>query len=744
MTRRGTVAPSVAAAAEDYTRLLGPDRVLSSWVDRELHAYDASLDRGLPDLVVLPRSRADLGPVLRLAREHGLPVVMRGAGTGYSGGAVPVRGGVVVSTRDLDRILELDVENLTVRCEPGVVLHRLQQAVSEHGLRYLPDPSSHRVCTIGGNIAENAGGPHALGHGPTSNFVVAVRVLMADGQVVEFHEDDVLRGGLDMRALIVGSEGTLGVVLDTTLRLVEQPERQRVAIVTFADQDDAVRMVEQVFATGLSPTALDMLTGARMPRVASTLDPSILFIDVEGRAADVEAQTDRLRALAADLGGAADVVRVDEFLQVRAELVKDKVRRMVGLSGFPRYYLFDCVAPRARLRDLMKTLREAADAYGFPLLNTFHAGDGNVHPAPFYDPDVPGHQDRLREFSAHVLRSCAEMGGTLSGEHGIGLEKRDLMEFFYSAPALAAMHAVKTSLDPSFLLNPEKLLPAGSGTPASHRSGVPSGTPAQPLVLDLEDGTLSVSGRTPTFADCAALLDGTPFELAYQPIGLGPDDSVLAAIDQGLPGLREPRAPRARDLVLACALEQHGRRVEFGTTCAKDVSGYEMRKLVFGGRGRLGELASVVVRLTAGPTDTETLRVTCGSAEDASDLVESLRKSGLPLGLLAAIRTETEHLVLAEVRAFGASLGTDRRRFHDLVAGPRRLVDRVSDSAAWDMVPRGLVSYARVEEEVDPLGHEPACWLPWQRGVWRSSSALGAATLAARDHGLAEAVRATW
>lgn len=744
---------SLEAATEALVGLLGPERVLSGQVDRELHSYDASLERGLPDLVVFPAVVSDLAAVVTTARAHGLPVVMRGAGTGYSGGALAKCGGVVVVTRDLDAIMDVDIRRRTVRCEPGVVLEALREQVAEHGLRYLPDPSSFRVCTIGGNLAENAGGPHALRHGPTSNFIVSLRLLTAEGEVVELHEDDVLRGGLDLRALIVGSEGTLGVILDATLRLVAEPESHYVVTITFDDEDRAVQMVEEVFAARLTPTALDMLTGAHLPGVAVSGDVSVLFIDVEGFDADVREQVRRMDELAGALGGRVECLRVEEFLRYRAELVKEKVRRMVSLSGMPSYYLFDCVAPRSRLRDLMAALRAASDDHGLPLLNTFHAGDGNVHPTPFYDPDDPSHEWRLRSFSAQVLRRCAELGGTLSGEHGIGLEKRELMTTFYTPGALAAMRAIKSVLDPDDIFNPGKLLPPPSpGAKSGAVDTLVNGrTQDEPLVVHLADGTLTVAAPQVTFADCAKALSASGLELPYRPVGCGPDDPVLGTLDAGLPGIHEPRGPRARDLILACTFADGERRLGFGSACTKDVSGYEMRKLAFGARGRLGQLASVTLRLTAAPGEQVLVRVRVESVTDGVDLAERLDDAGLPLGLLAVVAASGTVEVLASTVAFGGSLVTVQERLLTLVTkqGGKVVDERDGSTDDWAAVPRGYTCYRRADgaAAASSLAQSPGCWLPWQNGLWTDCADAHSAEdhiLAARDARLAEAFVSSW
>jgi glycolate oxidase len=335
--------------------------------------------------------------------------------------ALPSKGGMVILTTDLDRILETDFEEGWIRCEPGVVLTTVQRLAAASGWRYVPDPSSHQVCTIGGNVAENAGGPHALGGGPTSNDVSALELVQPHG-VVSLDSQQPWRGGLDLRALLVGSEGTLGAVASVTLRLVRAPESEAIILATFAHQQDALSAVLGVLDSGPLPRAMDMLTGGFIPGRRDYVDDSLLFISLQGYHEEVSDQAARLRAIVRSCDGLDELLAPGEFLARRARLVNAKVRNMTIASGRPRYYLFDAVAPRSRLADLMAAIRRASTEYGLPVLNTFHAGDGNVHPTPFYDPADADHRERLLAFSADVLRQCQRLGGSLSGEHGIGLE----------------------------------------------------------------------------------------------------------------------------------------------------------------------------------------------------------------------------------------------------------------------------------------------------------------------------------
>jgi len=637
--------------------IVGPGQVRSDPATLDLHSYDASLERGRPDLVVRPRSAAELGQLVAAAHQSAVPHVVRGAGTGYSGGALPAEGGMVVLTAGLDRILDFDTDQGLVRCEPGVVLADLQRHVAAHGWRYPPDPSSHEVCTIGGNVAENAGGPHALGGGPTAAYVHSVELVRADGRVELLDGSAVWHGGLDLCSLVVGAEGTLGAIAAVTLRLVRPPEVEQVVLGTFADQEGAVGTVTDVFAAGLLPSAMDMLTGGYVPGDGAFADDSLLFVGLAGRREEVDAQAAALAACTEHHGGRPTLLDVREFLHRRAQLVRDKVRRMVAATGCPRYYLFDAVAPRSHLAELMAAIRRAAVEHELPLLNTFHAGDGNVHPTPFYDPRDPHHRDRLLAFSTQVLRRCEELGGALSGEHGIGSEKRHLMAEFFAPEVLDAMRGVKHAFDPTGIANPGKVLPPpGSSRSRQRRAG--AALRCRPPAVHLTDALVEVTDPATTFADVAAALAGTPYELVYEPLGARAGSSVVGAFDLGLPGLREPAVARARDLAVGGVLRRHrGDGLEVGHRCAKDVAGYELRRLLYGGRGRLGAIAALRLRLLPRPSDSRHVASGAMPLGTAAELSSAVRALDLPFAHLGLLVTAGTAQVVGRLELRGGGLG---------------------------------------------------------------------------------------
>ena len=647
--------PSQRAAPTEYRarcqdlygealEIVGADHVRADPTTMSLHAYDASLEYGRPDLVVAPHDTNELCAVVAAAHRHRVPYVMRGAGTGYSGGALPARGGMVILTAGLDRILDTNFEAGFIRCEPGVVLASVHRLAEEAGWLYLPDPSSHQVCTIGGNVAENAGGPHALGGGPTSNYVSALDLVRPDGSILTLHEQQPWDGDLDLRSVVVGSEGTLGAVSAVTLRLVRQPERAQVVLGTFAHQEDALGAVSDVFDIGLLPSAMDMLTGAFIPSRPDFGDPSLLFVGLQGRAEEVAAQAEQLEYCVGQHRGTYELLDVAQFLHRRAELVRDKVRRMVAASGCPRYYLFDAVAPRSKLASLMSTIRQAAAEYGLPVLNTFHAGDGNVHPTPFYDPASPGHQERLRDFSRQILIECSNMGGALSGEHGVGLEKQELMREFFAPDSLTVMRRIKDAFDPDDLSNPGKILPDVStpdnGHSVSRTNGDTSSPNPVPPRLNRVDALIEIDDPRTSFADVHAVLADSPYELPYEPLGGVPGHPVLAAIDAGAPSVRETGPARARDLILGADLQRaDNSALSVGGSVAKDVAGYELRKLVYGGRGRLGTLRRARLRLVPRTSDSKLVHAASGTIDDAIAECRRWHAADLPfcyLGVLLA------------------------------------------------------------------------------------------------------------
>ncbi len=446
--------------------VLGPRGYLDRPEDLMLYEYDGSVDRGRPDMVVFPRTTAEVAAVARLASEYGIPLVARGAGTGLSGGSVPAAGGLVVAFTRMNRILELDLENELAVVEPGVANLEVSLAVQGRGYFFAPDPSSQRACTIGGNIAENASGPHTLAYGVTTNHVRGLEVVLADGTVVAAGGREADLPGYDLTALLVGSEGTLALVTKAVLRLMRQPEHVKTLLAIYDSAEDAGRTVSEMTARAITPVALEMLdgvmlrmveeaTGAGYPKDAA----AVLLIELEGLREAVEEQAAQ----------AQEICRACRARQVRMarspaerELLWKGRKNAFGAIGrvSPFYLVQDGVVPRTQLPAALRYIHEVSERYGLVISNIFHAGDGNLHPIILFDARRPGELEKARAAAAEILRRSVELGGTITGEHGVGMEKNDLMPLMFDPDTLETFARVKRTFDPQGMLNPGKLLPA--------------------------------------------------------------------------------------------------------------------------------------------------------------------------------------------------------------------------------------------------------------------------------------------
>jgi glycolate oxidase len=458
----------------DLRRAVGVDQVLHAPEDLIAYEYDATIERFMPDAVVLPASTEEVAAVVRACRAHGVPVIPRGSGTGLAGGAVPILGGVMVSLTRMNRIIEIDVANRVAVVQPGVINLHLQDAIAPHGLLYAPDPSSQRVCTIGGNIATNAGGPHTLAHGSTVNHVLGLEVVLADGSVVRLGGRVPDAPGVDVRGLFVGSEGTLGIATEITLRLLRIPAAIRTMLAVFDSIEEASEAVSTVIRGGVVPVAMEMLDREIIrivePRIKGgyPLDAgAVLLLEVEGTEESVEAES--AQVIAACRAEGAREVR-EASTEPERERLWEARKAAIGSIGAasPAFYLLDGVVPRTKLPAVMRRVMELTEEYGFACANVFHAGDGNLHPLVMFDPDEPGAADRVLEVGGKIMRACVDAGGAVTGEHGVGLEKRSYMEWVYDAHDLAAMERVRTAFGGPECFNPCKILPSGHGCGSGH------------------------------------------------------------------------------------------------------------------------------------------------------------------------------------------------------------------------------------------------------------------------------------
>ncbi len=453
--------------AERLRAIVGPDGVLDR--DDELLVYECdglTLEGCRPKLVVLPRTTAQVADVVRACRAAGAPFVPRGAGTGLSGGAHPVPGSVVVECSRMKQIVEVDAENRIAVVQPGVVNADLSEAVVQHGLFYAPDPSSQLVCTIGGNVAENSGGPHTLKYGATTDHVLALEVVMPDGEVVRLGSRSGAASGLDLCGAFVGSEGTLGIVTEVTLRLSALPESVETMLIVFPDVVSACRAVGEVIGSGLVPAALEILDqrtiaavedsvyAAGLPRDAG----AVLICELDGAAVSLPGQVERVRAIAnanqaADLRVAEDEVQRAQFWKAR----KGAFGAMGRLA--PDLYVHDAVVPRAKLPEVIAKVCEIGDRHRLRLSNVFHAGDGNLHPNISFDRRDADELERVISAGREILETCVAAGGVITGEHGVGVEKRDYLSLVFGEADLDAMRRLRAAFDPDLVCNPGKAFP---------------------------------------------------------------------------------------------------------------------------------------------------------------------------------------------------------------------------------------------------------------------------------------------
>ena len=429
--------------------------------------YDAGWDRHPPSAVVVPGTAEEVGAVVRVARDAGVALTPRGAGTGLSGGAIACAGGVVVSTSRLRRILDIDVEGRATLVEPGVVNLQLNDAVRRHGLFFAPDPSSQRCSTIGGNIGNNAGGPHALRYGSVVDHVLGVEMVLADGTVASFGGRAVDLPGYDLVPLIVGSEGTLGIVTKAWLRLLPLPEDVRTLLALFPDVDTGARAASAIIAAGIVPAAMEMLDRTTVEALNAAFDAhlpeeagSLLLVEVEGLAEECAEDVARIAELCAREGGFE--VRTASTAAEREALWKARKLGYAALARIkPNNYLHDAVVPRTKLPDVLRAVNAIAARYGYVTANMFHIGDGNLHPILLFDARTEP-IERVMKASAEILKVAIDAGGMLSGEHGIGLEKNEFMRWVFSDDDLGAMKRARDAFDPDGLMNPGKILPGGS------------------------------------------------------------------------------------------------------------------------------------------------------------------------------------------------------------------------------------------------------------------------------------------
>ena len=436
--------------------------------EREMRAYESdglTAYRALPMVVVLPETTTQVSRVLAFCHAEGIKVVPRGAGTSLSGGALPLTDGVLLGMAKFNRVREIDFDNRVVVAEPGVTNLAISEAVEHAGFYYPPDPSSQIACTVGGNVAENSGGVHCLKYGMTTNNVLGCEIVLMTGEVLRLGGKHLDAGGYDLLGIITGSEGLLGVVTEVTVRILRQPECAGAVLIGFISSEDAGECVSRIIGAGIIPGGMEMMDRPAIHAVEEFVHAgypldveALLIVELDGPQAEVDHLIDRVETIARECRAVSCKVSTSEAERLLFWAGRKAAFPAVGRIS-PDYYCMDGTIPRARLSQVLARMRELSQHYGLKVANVFHAGDGNLHPLILYDANTPGELEKTEAFGAEILKLCVEVGGVLTGEHGVGVEKRDLMPAMFTEIDLNQQQRLKCAFDDRGLLNPGKVFP---------------------------------------------------------------------------------------------------------------------------------------------------------------------------------------------------------------------------------------------------------------------------------------------
>jgi glycolate oxidase len=452
--------------ARQLRRIVGKDAVLDRPNDLLLYEYDGSIERGLPEYVVFPQTTEHVAAIMKLAKKENLAIVPRGAGTGLSGGSIARQGGIVLVFARMNKILEIDLQNERAVVQPGVVNLDLTKAVEAQGFYFAPDPSSQKACTIGGNVAENSGGPHTLASGVTVNHVTGLEVVMPDGRIVEFGGKSTDHPGYDLTGFFVGSEGTLGIATKITVKLSRLPEATATLLAIYNSVDDAAKTVVALTSARITPAALEMLDGWTLRAVEAGThagypidSAAVLLVELEGMRERVEEDAELTAKICMD-SGAREVRRAkDEVERQRLWMGRKNAFGAVGRIS-PSYYVQDGVIPRTKIPQTLAHIEQVSKKYGLQIGNMFHAGDGNLHPLILFDNRSTEQTQKTIAAGREILEYCISVGGSITGEHGVGMEKMDMMDILFNEDDLTVMRRLKDVFNPDGTLNPQKVLPS--------------------------------------------------------------------------------------------------------------------------------------------------------------------------------------------------------------------------------------------------------------------------------------------
>ena len=455
--------------AKELAEIVGKTAVLTSPEDRMLYEYDGSVERATPEAIVFPSTTDEVARLVRWANEREMVIVPRGAGTGLSGGAIAIEGGLMIGFSRMKTILEIDIENQCAVVQPGVVNLDLSQATAPSGYYYAPDPSSQKACTLGGNVAENAGGPHTLAYGVTTNHVLGLEVVLPSGEVIHTGGRVFDCPGYDLTGLFVGSEGTLGMVTQIIVRLMRLPEAVKTLLAVYDTVDAAADTVAEITERGITPAALEMMdqvtliavedaTHAGYPRDAA----AVLLIEVEGLKEQVEEQAEQIAEVCRRRD--ARSVHVAQSETERQKLWAGRKNAFGALGRIaPSFYVQDGVIPRTRIAETLRFIHQVSERLNLKIANVFHAGDGNLHPNILYDARDREQNRRVVQAGAEILAFCISLGGSITGEHGVGMEKNELMPLLFTEEDLTVMGRLKSAFNPAGRFNPSKLFPTTKG-----------------------------------------------------------------------------------------------------------------------------------------------------------------------------------------------------------------------------------------------------------------------------------------
>src|ERR1700730_13389314 len=461
-------------AINDLKKLLGPDAVLHRAEELLLYEYDGSVEIARPNCVVFPRKRKDVVGIVQIANRYQTPIIGRGAGTGLSGGALARQGGILMVFSRMNRILEIDAENQRATVQPGVVNADLSVAVAHTGLHFAPDPSSQKASTIGGNVSENSGGPHTLAYGVTTNHVHSLEVVLPTGELVRLGSPALDSPGYDLAGLFVGSEGTLALITEITVKLTRLPEAVKTLLAIFETLDDATETVVDITARGITPAACEMLDGWTLRAVEAYVHAgfpldcaAVLLLEVDGLKEAAEQHAEDVAEIcgkhhAREVRVARDA-RERDLLWIARKNASGAVGRLSST-----YYVQDGVIPRTKLPATLRHINEIGTKYGFQIGNIFHAGDGNFYPLILFDARDQDQFRRVIAASDEIIKFCIDMGGAITGEHGVGMEKDRLMPLLFTEAELDVMRRVRDAFNPVGLLNPDKIFPSKKGCGEIH------------------------------------------------------------------------------------------------------------------------------------------------------------------------------------------------------------------------------------------------------------------------------------